>query len=238
MEAVIWNPWHGCVKYSEGCRHCYVYRRDNSIGKDASAVQKTSSFDLPIRKGRDGGYKIPAGTHVFACMTSDFFLDRADEWRAETWEMIRRRADLRFTIITKRIVRFYEQLPADWGKGYPHVTICCTMENQKECDARFPFFNTLPIAHKNVACEPLLSDVDMRPYLNPTIELVIAGGESGAGARVCDYRWVLHLREQCADADVRFWFKQTGAVFLKDGHTYHVPRREQSRQARKAGINL
>ena len=26
---VTWNPWHGCTKYSEGCRHCYVYRRNN-----------------------------------------------------------------------------------------------------------------------------------------------------------------------------------------------------------------
>lgn len=21
----IWNPWHGCVKCSEGCEHCYMY---------------------------------------------------------------------------------------------------------------------------------------------------------------------------------------------------------------------
>lgn len=21
----IWSPWHGCVKCSEGCQHCYMY---------------------------------------------------------------------------------------------------------------------------------------------------------------------------------------------------------------------
>lgn len=21
----IWNPWHGCIKKSEGCHHCYMY---------------------------------------------------------------------------------------------------------------------------------------------------------------------------------------------------------------------
>lgn len=26
--SVSWNPWHGCRKISEGCRHCYVYRQD------------------------------------------------------------------------------------------------------------------------------------------------------------------------------------------------------------------
>ncbi|MBQ9383299.1 MAG: hypothetical protein IJT87_03605 [Ruminiclostridium sp.] len=25
------NPWHGCTKYSEGCRYCYVYRQDEAI---------------------------------------------------------------------------------------------------------------------------------------------------------------------------------------------------------------
>ena len=24
----IWNPWHGCVKCSEGCQHCYMYFLD------------------------------------------------------------------------------------------------------------------------------------------------------------------------------------------------------------------
>ncbi|MCK9303605.1 MAG: phage Gp37/Gp68 family protein, partial [Bacteroidales bacterium] len=28
MASSVWNPWHGCTKYSEGCLHCYVYRRD------------------------------------------------------------------------------------------------------------------------------------------------------------------------------------------------------------------
>ena len=27
-----WNPWHGCTKYSEGCRYCYVYRQDEAYG--------------------------------------------------------------------------------------------------------------------------------------------------------------------------------------------------------------
>ena len=31
---VSWNPWHGCKKISEGCRHCYVYRTDEKHGRD------------------------------------------------------------------------------------------------------------------------------------------------------------------------------------------------------------
>ena len=40
----IWNPWHGCKKYSEGCLNCYVYRRDASVGRDASIVARTTAF--------------------------------------------------------------------------------------------------------------------------------------------------------------------------------------------------
>ena len=82
MKSLTWNPWHGCKKYSEGCLNCYVYRRDASVGRDASIVARTKDFDLPLRRRRDGGFAIPPGAHVYACMTSDFFLPEADAWRA------------------------------------------------------------------------------------------------------------------------------------------------------------
>lgn len=49
-------------------------------------------------------------------LTSDFFIDEADQWRSDIWQIIKRRRDLDFFIITKRIHRFYEGLPEDWGK--------------------------------------------------------------------------------------------------------------------------
>ena len=33
MKEQLWNPWHGCHKISEGCRHCYVYRTDAQYGR-------------------------------------------------------------------------------------------------------------------------------------------------------------------------------------------------------------
>ena len=85
--------------------HCYVYRGDSKRGIDSSIVTKTKNFDLPIQKKRDGEYKIPSGSLVYTCFTSDFFIKNADEWRAEAWKMIRTRSDLRFMMITKRIDR-------------------------------------------------------------------------------------------------------------------------------------
>ena len=82
---IIWNPWHGCKKYSSGCLNCYVYRRDQSIGKDSSIISKTNSFDLPLKRNRSGEYKITASDNpVYICMTSDFFIEYADQWRKES----------------------------------------------------------------------------------------------------------------------------------------------------------
>jgi protein gp37 len=84
-----------------------------------------------------------------------------------------------------------------------------------------------------------LSDIDIDKYLQSgQIEHVTCGGESGNNARVCNYDWVLHIREQCIKNNVSFYFKQTGANFMKDGKIYKIERKYQLRQARKANIDF
>ena len=232
-----WNLWHGCRRISPGCAHCYVYRRDESIGKDASQVYKTKSFYLPVLRDRTGAYKVPSGETVYTCFSSDFFLEEADPWREEAWRIIRERSDLFFFMVTKRIHRAEECLPADWGSGWENVAINVTVENQAMAEFRMPFLARLPIRHKGVACEPLLEKVDLSRWLGYGIETVGAGGESGPDARICDYEWVLDLKRQCTDAGVYFNYHQTGARLRKDGRIYTIPRRLQHEQARKAGLD-
>ncbi len=235
----MWNLWHGCHKYSEGCRYCYVYRGDARRGVDSSVVRKTLNFDLPLKRNRNGEYKIPSGSTVYTCFTSDFFVEDADGWREDAWEMMRVRSDLHFTIITKRIERFPFCVPDDWGEGYNNVTICCTVENQSCADVRLPIYRIAPIKHKIIICEPLLGPVDLRPFeIGKWAEQVVVGGESGNQARPCDYGWVMDLRNVCLENGVSFWFKQTGAKFRKEGKLFDIPRRFQHSQARKAGLNL
>ena len=235
----IWNPWHGCHKVSPGCGNCYVYRRDAEFGKDSSIVTKTSTFDLPLKRDRRKAYKLqPEDGPVYTCMTSDFFIREADEWRPEIWKMIRAREDLHFVIITKRIERLMECIPPDWGRGYENVTVCCTCENQEMADRRLPVFLEMPVRHKETIHEPMLGEIHIEKYLaSGQIEHVTCGGESGEGARLLDYSWVLSVREQCIAAGVSFYFKQTGAVFRKDGKIYRIARKNQLSQARKAGID-
>ena len=238
-QSKMWNPWHGCHKLSEGCRYCYVYRGDARRGIDSSIVDKTKNFDLPIQKKRNGDYKIAAGTMVYTCFTSDFLLKDADEWRAEAWDMIRMRSDLHFLMITKRIDRLHEVIPQDWGEGYENVTICCTVENQDRADYRLPIYKAAPVKRKIIICEPLLEKIDLQQYeIGLWAEQIVAGGESGRDARICNFDWVMELQRLAVEQNISFWFKQTGAKFIKGEKVYDINRRLQHSQARRAGINF
>ena len=150
------------------------------------------------------------------CFTTDFLVDDADAWRGQCWDMMRQRNDLHFLFLTKRIGRFMDCVPPDWGEGWDHVTVGCTVENQARADERLSLFSTLPIRHKNIICQPLLEPIDLSPHLSG-IELVVVGGESDKNARPLHYDWVLDTRQQCIDAGVPFEFRQCGTHFIKDG---------------------
>ena len=233
---VIWNPWHGCHRCSDGCKFCYIHKGDAKRGVDTSKVTKTAKFYAPIETKRSGEYKIKSGQQVFLCFTSDFLVEDADEWRGECWDMIRQRSDLHFIFLTKRIERLRDVLPDDWGDGYENVTIGCTIENQANADRRLDIFDKIPIKHRNIICQPMLERMDISVHLKD-VELVIAGGESDRYARPLDYEWVLFLREQCVNAGVDFEFRQLGTHFIKDGKEYTIQTRDLCSQAKKADIN-
>lgn len=235
----IWNPWHGCEKISPGCMNCYVYRRDSQFGKNSREISKTNSFNLPIAKKINGEYKLQTEPEpVYTCMTSDFFIKEADQWRGQAWEMIHTRSDLNFVIITKRIDRMSKCIPENWGNGYSNVTIICTCENQDAADYRLPIFLNLPVFRREVIIEPMLEEINMEKYLGTgKISTVTCGGESGDNARLCCYDWVLSCRKQCVHNNVSFYFKQTGANFKKNNKIYHIIRRQQILQSKKANID-
>lgn len=232
--SIMYNCWHGCHKKSEGCLNCYVYRRDESIGVDSNIIYKTRSFDMPIRKNRNGEYKYKAGTNFDMCFSSDFFIEEADIWRKQVLEYIRIRSDCNFFCITKRPERIKDCI--DNLSEYPNLIIYCTMENQKRFNERAPVYLSLPLVSKGVMIEPMLERIDMSEYIN-MINLVAVGGESGNNARMLDFEWVKDIREQCKKADVSFSFHQTGAKILVDGKLYEIPRKFQHSQAKKAFRN-
>ena len=78
--------------------------------------------------------------------------------------------------------------------------------------------------------------INIEKYLDG-VELVVVGGESDVNARPLDYDWVLSLRQQCINKNVKFEFRQCGSNFIKDGKLYKLNVNQLMSQAKKANIN-
>lgn len=237
----IWNPWHGCVKCSEGCQNCYMYFLDCAHGKNGADIYRTKAgFNYPLKKNRSGEYQIKSGELIRVCMTSDFFLEEADKWRGKAWDIIKERSDVKFFLLTKRPERVRNCLPYDWGDGWENVFFNVTCENQKRTDERIPLLLELPFKHKGIMCAPFIGEVHIEKYLKTgQIEQVICGGENYDGSRPCNFEWVKSLRRECEKYNVTFCFIETGTNFIKDGKKYNIPKKfVQSEMAYKSGMNF
>src|SRR5574344_2923585 len=156
----MWNPWRGCKKCSEGCKYCYIHKGDFKRNVNTNEIIKTKDFSKPIEKLINGNYKMKSGL-VYTCFSTDFLIEEADEWRKDCWKMIKERPDCEFLFLTKRIDRFMKCIPEDWNDGYDNVTVCCTIENQKNADYKLGIFKDLPIKHKCITAQPLIEKIDI-----------------------------------------------------------------------------
>src|SRR5439155_26689720 len=77
--------------------------------------------------------------------------------------------------------------------------------NRKHGLPRIDHLRAAPARVCFLSIEPLLEDLG--PHNLEGIHWVIAGGESGPGARPLEKAWVLSIRDQCQAAGVPFFFK-------------------------------
>jgi len=105
-----------------------------------------------------------------------------------------------------------------------NVWLGVSCEDQARADERIPELLATPAAIRFVSAEPLLGPIDFgciepdrHGYINslssltgPNLDWIIAGGESGPGARPMHPDWARSIRDQCAAAGVAFFFKQWG----------------------------
>lgn len=213
-----WNPFHGCKKVSDGCKFCYMYRDKERYGQDPTKVVRSkSTFYDPLK------WKEPA--LVFTCSWSDWFIDEADQWRDECWEIIKNTPHLTYQILTKRPENIADRLPADWNEGYPNVWLGVSIESNKT-RWRLNHLRDNPAKVKFVSFEPLLesiSDADLGG-----IDWAIFGGESGNSNgkykyRPCEIDWIREGLWNCRRYNVLPFVKQLGTYLakkmkLKDPH--------------------
>jgi len=217
----VWEPWIGCTPVSEACLNCYYAYRSNTT------LEKTSDFSRVV---------FADGKSVVTGFMSDWFHPGADRWRAEMWRVIRDNPDATFLLLTKRIERFYSNLPDDWGSGYANVKIGVTVENQHQADIRLPALLDVPAKSKFISCSPLLENINIEPYLGG-IQYVSVAGESAKDGRALDFDWIVSLKNQCEKFGTEMFFKDTGSLVKVNGMVEKVPGLFQRRKAKKLCID-
>jgi protein gp37 len=208
------NPWWGCVKVSPACTHCYAETWARRLGMDLWGRPKTRRYfsaeywQGPIKWNKEA---LRAGERrrVFCASMADLFEGRADlnEWRAKLWPLIEQTPQLDWLLLTKRPQNVERMVP--WKDNWPaNVWLGTTAENQKYADIRIAKLVAIKARIHFISAEPLLGPLSLRQWGG--IDWVIAGGESGHGARPTKPEWVRALRDECKEADVAFHFKQWG----------------------------
>lgn len=102
----------------------------------------------------------------------------------------------------------------DWP--LPNAWIGVSAEDQPTADKRISVLRQIPAALRWLSAEPLLGPMAIDDHL-ARLDWVVAGGESGPGARPMDPAWVRSLRNQCICARVPYFFKQWGGTTAKAG---------------------
>jgi protein gp37 len=229
-----WNPWHGCKKVSPGCKYCYMYRDKEKYGQDPMLVQRSKTrFNDPL--------KWTEGRVIFTCSWSDFFIEEADAWRRDAWEIIFATQRHFYQIVTKRPERIEMALPLDPGgflgdREVPKNTIfIVSAEDQKTFDKRWPIMRELKREYGikvGLSLEPLLGPIDLHDALVENWDCqpdwIIVGGESGNDIgkylyRECKLQWIDEIVFLCQQLAVPVFVKQLGTFIatqldLSDRH--------------------
>jgi protein gp37 len=228
-----WNPVAGCTVISPGCTNCYAMRLaarlaamgqekyDGTTRRSGCRSVWTGQINLaPETLDLPGSWR--KGRMIFVNSMSDLFHEAVPEtFIQQVFAVMVDCPQHTFQILTKRAERLAQiarRLP--WPRN---VWMGVSVESADYL-WRVDYLRQVPARVRFLSLEPLLGLLD---GLNLTgIQWVIAGGESGPGARPMNIEWVRAIRDQCVSAGVTFFFKQWGGVNKKkagrllDGRTW------------------
>lgn len=217
-----WNPTTGCDRISAGCDNCYAltlakrlkamgsvkYQADGNprtSGPGFAVTVHENDLRLPLRWREPRVVFVNSMSDLFHARVPVAFIHRVFEVMAatprHTYQVLTKRAH--------RLARLANDLP--WPSN---VWIGVSVEDAAQLH-RVDLLCGVPAAVRFVSAEPLLGP--LTPLELSGIDWVIAGGESGPRARPPDPSWLRALRDECAAADVAFFFKQWGGRTPKSG---------------------
>lgn len=236
--AIAWtdhtfNPWMGCHKVSQGCKHCYAETlTTNRMGLDVwglTGSRKRTSPQLWNRPRRWNREATEANEvrRVFCASLADVFEDYVNpdgtgpnDWRPDLWAIFRECPQLDFQLLTKRPENIAKMLPDDWDTAfpgfdyYPNVWLGTSIEDNRVVERAPQLVANKAIVHF-VSYEPAIGPCDKLDLTD--IEWLIAGGESGPGYRPMDLDWVRDIRRRCEAGSTTFFFKQSAAYRTEMG---------------------
>lgn len=228
-----WNPVAGCTILSPGCTNCYAMRmaarlsamgQEKYIGTTRQSGGRAkwnghiyldeSSVDLP-RKWRNGRL-------IFVNSMSDLFHEAIPlEFVQRVFRTMNETPQHTYQVLTKRAEKLSKLSSSlTWT---PNIWMGVSVEDS-DYVGRIDHLRRSDALVKFLSLEPLLGPLEVLDLCG--IDWVIAGGESGPGARPMEPDWVRSIRDQCLAADVAFHFKQWGGVNKKktgrllDGRTW------------------
>lgn len=220
-----WNPLAmRCTKVSPACDHCWHIRMANRLAMNP-AVEKQQRkaysgwgepflckdrLEQPLRRKKP--------SIIGVQFMGDLFHHEVKEvWFNMVAEIVGKCPHHTFIFLTKRPQRVRD---IGWDTLYmPNVWLGVTAENQQRADERIPILLSIPAAIRFVSIEPMLGPVDISQTVtywdDPSagISWVIAGGETGPGARPMNISWALKVKNQCQDSGVPFFFKNWGSYY-------------------------
>lgn len=212
-----WNPVTGCTKISRGCDNCYAERFSERF-RGVAGHPFATGFDLTLRPERlEQPLAWVRPRRIFVNSMSDLFhkgvprpfIDRVfDTMERATWHT--------FQVLTKRssLMRGYLSRRYCDRRGPKNIWCGVSVEDDRAM-SRISHLRATPAGVRFLSVEPLINRVGQIDLTG--IDWVIAGGESGPGARPMHVDWVRELRDQCLNQGVAFFFKQWGGLRPKSG---------------------
>lgn len=212
-----WNPVTGCTKITAGCDNCYA-ARFSERWRGIPGHPFENGFDLTLRSERIGqplAWK--RSRMIFVNSMSDLFHKEVPRTFIDEVFDTMEKADWHvFQVLTKRSSLMRDYLRRRYRAASPpaHIWLGVSVENSRSA-ARIDHLRQAPATVRFLSVEPLIGTVG--PVDLTGIHWVIAGGESGPGARPMMIDWAREIRDQCAEQSVAFFFKQWGGIRPKTG---------------------
>lgn len=242
-----WTVTSGCSKVSAGCVNCYAIKAawrmsHNPNPKVSAAFSGTVEKDASGRLDWSGtirclddrlGWPVKWGKprRIFVDSLADLFHpDVPFEFIEAVYGVMRREDRHTYQLLTKRpsiAAEFFSEHRDKFNYALPHVWFGVTVESQ-QWTSRIPTLLSLPVCHRWLSIEPLLSPVQLEPeWLEDSagLDWIVIGAETGKGARGLARHWVTDLIDQCKAAGVpvfvkrnipNYWLEGYGVSYLQE----------------------